>query len=131
VPEQGYSQQYILYQAFRGANAWFWIVAWLGLSRRYLNFEHKLLHYASEASYPVFLLHPPVLVAIGFYMMQLNASIMTKFWVISTASVLVTIALYELCVRRYNVIRFLFGLKPLRQGINPSISMPQEISDQS
>ncbi|MBD3880421.1 acyltransferase family protein [Phormidium tenue FACHB-886] len=115
VPERGYSPEYVLYQAFRGFTAWCWIVAWLGLGRRYLKFDHKLLRYASEASYPVFLLHPTVLVAIGFYVMQWDISVAAKFAIISTASLIGTIALYELLVRRYNVMRFLFGLKPIRR----------------
>jgi len=46
LPERGYSLVYILYQLLRGFDSWFWIVAIVGLSRRYLNFHSKLLQYA-------------------------------------------------------------------------------------
>lgn len=118
IPDRGYSLAYVLYQCFRGCNAWFWVVALLGLGRRYLNFNNKLLQYANEAAYPFYLLHQTVLVAIGFYIVRWNVDVMTKFMVISTATLLVTIALYELLIRRFNLTRFLFGLKPIaRQKI--------------
>jgi peptidoglycan/LPS O-acetylase OafA/YrhL len=113
LPERGYSLGYILYQLFRGFDSWFWVVALLGLGRRYLNFNTKLLQYASVASYPFYLLHQTVLVTIGFYVVRLSAGMMEKFGVISTTSLIATIALYELLIRRNNVARFLFGLKPI------------------
>ncbi|BAZ23478.1 hypothetical protein NIES4073_43670 [Kalymmatonema gypsitolerans NIES-4073] len=113
LPERGYSLVYILYQFLRGVDSWFWIVALVGLGRRYLNFNSKLLQYASAAQYPFYLLHQTVLVAIGFYVVRWNAGVMEKFWVISTTSLIVTIALYELFIRRNNLARFLFGLKPI------------------
>lgn len=113
LPERGYSLGYILYQLLRGVNSWFWVVALVGLGRRYLNFSSKLLQYASVASYPFYLLHQTVLVTIGFYVVRWSAGVMEKFWVISTASLIATIALYELLIRRNNVMRFFFGLKPI------------------
>jgi len=111
LPERGYSLEYVLYQFLRGLNAWFWVVALLGLSRRYLNFNSKLLQYASVASYPFYLLHQPVLVMIGFYVVQWSAGVMEKFLVISSISFITTLTVYELIIRRNNVARFLFGLK--------------------
>ena len=111
LPERGYLS-YILYQFLRGVNSWFWVVALVGLGRRYLNFNSKLLQYASAASYPFYLLHQTVLVTIGFYVVRWSAGVMEKFWVISTTALIVTIVLYEL-LRRNNVARFLFGLKPI------------------
>lgn len=112
LPERGYSLEYILYQLLRGVDSWFWVVALVGLGRRYLNFNSKLLQYASIASYPFYILHQTVLVAIAFYVVRWSAGVMAKFWVISTTSLIVTIALYELLIRRNNVARFFFGLKP-------------------
>lgn len=113
VLERGYSLEYILYQLLRGCDSWFWVVALVGLGRRYLNFNLQLLQYASVASYPFYLLHQTVLVTIGFYVVRWNAGVMEKFWVISTASLITTIVIYELLIRRNNVTRFLFGLKPI------------------
>lgn len=114
VPERGYSLGYMAYQAFRGMNTWFWVITWVGVGRKYLNLNHPVLHYANEASYPFYLLHPPVLILIGFYVVQWNVGVMAKFWLICLASLLGTGLLYETLIRRYNLPRFLFGLKPLR-----------------
>ena len=111
IPNRGYSLEYVLYQMFRGVNSWLWIVALLGLARRYLNFNNSVLQYATQASYPFYILHQTIVVAIAFYVVHWNISIMAKFFVISTASLIATIFVYELLVKRNNVARFLFGLK--------------------
>jgi glucans biosynthesis protein C len=113
IPDRAYSVNYVLYQCFRGCNTWFWILALLGFGRRFLNFNRKILSYVNEAAYPIYLLHQTVLVAIAFYVVRWNVSVMVKFWIISTASLIGTIALYELLIRRFNLLRFWFGLKPM------------------
>jgi peptidoglycan/LPS O-acetylase OafA/YrhL len=117
LPNRGYSVGYVLYQMLRGVNSWFWVVALLGLGRRYLNFNNSLLQYASEAAYPLYILHQTIIVAIAFYVVRWNISISEKFFVISTASLVATIVLYDLLVKRINVVRFLFGLKPINDKL--------------
>ena len=128
LSERSYSLEYILYQLLRGVDSWFWVVALVGLGRRYLNFNSRLLQYASVASYPFYLLHQTVVVAVGFYVVRWHADILEKFGVISTTSLIATVALYELLVRRNNVGRFLFGLKPIRseQVLAQSVRTPTD-----
>lgn len=129
IPDRAYSVNYVLYQCFRGCNSWFWVLMLLGLGRKFLNVNSRLLSYANEAAYPVYLLHQTVLVTIAFYVVQWNAGVMTKFWTISTATFGITIALYELIIRRLNHVRFLFGLKPvIRQSSQPSITTAADSS---
>lgn len=111
LPARGYSPGYVLYQMLRGCNSWFWVTALLMLGRRYLNFNNKLLQYFNEASYPIYLVHQTVLVAFGFYIVQWRTGVMEKFLLISTVCLVATIALYDLLVKRNNILRFLFGLK--------------------
>ena len=113
VPDRGYSPEYMLYQAFRGFNSWCWVLLALSLARSHLNFKSRLLQYANEASYPFYILHQTILVAIGFYVVQWNIGVLEKFIVISTESLLATLVIYELLIRRININRFLFGLKPI------------------
>jgi len=61
------------------------------------------------------LLHQTVLVAIAFYVVQLQAGIGLKFVVIAVATYAGTLFLYEFLVRRTNLTRFLFGMKPLKK----------------
>jgi glucans biosynthesis protein C len=124
VPRQGYSPAYVIYQAFRGFNAWCWVVTLLSLARSYLNFSNRLLRYLNEASYPLYILHQSIVVILGFYVVQWQMGIPQKFLLISTGGVGVTIGLYELIVRRFNLIRVCFGLKPL--PALPSIAQPNQ-----
>ena len=120
VPDRAYSADYVLYQCFRGCNTWIWVIALLGLGRRFLNFNSRLLAYANEAAYPVYLLHQTVLITIAFYVVRWDLGVMTKFWIISTASLSATISLYEVLIRRFNLPRFLFGLKPINRQSSES-----------
>jgi peptidoglycan/LPS O-acetylase OafA/YrhL len=121
VPTRSYSPPYMIYQAFRGLNAWCWVIALLSLARSHLNFHHRLLKYASEASYPFYLLHQSIVVAIGSYGVQWQMGIPQKFIIISTGALGVTVGLYELIVRRFNLVRFCFGLKPIPPTIAQTI----------
>ncbi|MCC5645511.1 acyltransferase family protein [Nostoc sp. CHAB 5824] len=116
LPVRGYSRGYIFYQMWRGFNSWCWVTAILGLSQRYLSFTNNILQYTTLAAYPVFLLHQTVLVVISFYVVQWNLGIAAKFLIISTVTVLVTNALYEMLVKRFKITRFLFGLKPINMN---------------
>jgi glucans biosynthesis protein C len=113
VPIRSYSPSYMLYQAFRGFNAWCWVISLLSLGQSHLNFNHPILRYASEASYPIYLLHQSIIVAIGFYVVNWKLDILQKFLIVSTFGLALTLVVYELMIRRFNFIRFCFGLKPL------------------
>ncbi|MBD2163270.1 acyltransferase [Calothrix membranacea FACHB-236] len=115
LPARGYSWGYIAYQIFRGCNSWCWVMALLALGQRYLRFNHSILQYTSQASYPFYLLHQTVLVAIAFYVVQWHLNIAAKFVIISTTTLIVTGILYEVLVKRLSMMRFLFGLKPKHQ----------------
>jgi glucans biosynthesis protein C len=114
LPERGYSLGYVLYQMLRGFNSWLWVMALLGLGHKYLNFSNRVLQYLNPASYPIYMLHQTVLVAIAFYVVQWQTGVFAKFLLISTASLLISILLYDLFVKRHNILRFLFGLKPIK-----------------
>lgn len=92
--------------------AWFFLIAILGFGQRYLNFTNWALKYASEAAYPFYILHQTVIVIIGFYAVQWNVGVLTKFLIIVIAAMVTTTLVYDLLVKRTNVTRFLFGMKP-------------------
>ena len=109
----------------RNFNLWFGLMAILGLGYKYLNADNRVLRYARDASYPFYILHQTAIVAIGFYVVQWTAGVLPKYLVIAVGSLVVSIGLYDLLVRRTNVTRFLFGMKPMarpsaRQVISPS-----------
>ena len=100
---------------FGGFATWFFLVALLGYGRRLLNFTNGFLKYVGEASYPWYILHQTVIVAIGFYVVQWGAGVPVKYVTILVASFVATVAVYDLVVKRTNVTRFLFGMRPKKK----------------
>lgn len=98
-------------QAFRGLLGWLWLIGLIGVCSRFLNFSNQSLAYASEAVLPFYILHHTVILIIGFNIIQWNSSIFIKFVAIAGISLTIIMALYELLIRRFNILRFLFGMK--------------------
>lgn len=99
------------FRALRALNSWCWIIGLLSLARSYLNFNHPALNYASQAAFPFYILHQTVIVMIGFFMAKWAVGMLPKFLLLSIASLMVILTLYEFLIRPWNGLRFLFGLK--------------------
>ena len=96
---------------FDTLRSWFFIIAILGFGSRYLNFNNRFLGYANEAVLPVYILHQTVILIIGFFVVQWGIGIAPKYFIIAPTSFVAIMAIYELLVRRINVLRFLFGMR--------------------
>ena len=94
---------------------WMMIVGLLGLFHRYANRTNRAYGYATEAAYPFYILHQTVIVLIAWFVVQWGAGVPLKYIVIAVVSLLLSVGIYEVAVRRWNVPRFLFGMKPKRQ----------------
>jgi hypothetical protein len=116
-PGTGYTLESALFQGLVAFNSWCWVVAILGYGKRYLSFHNRFLDYANYGIYPFYILHQTVIVIVGFYVIQVEESVLAKFLFTSTVSLLGTVALYEFCVRPYRLTRFLFGMKPPRRPV--------------
>ena len=92
-------------------NSWSWTTFMLFIGMRYLDFSNKWLQYGQEAVLPFFLLHQPVIIAIAFYVVQWDVGIPLKLVTVVLGSFLVTLAIYELLIRRIAPLRALFGMK--------------------
>ena len=99
-------------------NLWIWILLLLGYSTKYLNKPSALLTYRNEAVYPFYILHHTVLLILGFYIVQLNVNIAFKFLMLVIGTFGIVWFIYELFIRKYRLLRFLFGMKPEKQKIN-------------
>ncbi len=97
--------------SIRALRSWFFIIAILGFGSRYLNFNNRFMGYANEAVLPFYILHQTVILIIGFFVLQWSMGIAPKYLIISTTSFVAIIAIYELLVRRINILRFLFGMR--------------------
>ena len=101
--------------ALRSLRAWCWIIAILGLGSRFLNFNNRFLRYANEAVLLVYILHQTIIIIIGFFVVQWSMGIAPKYLIISTTSFIAIVAIYELLVRRINILRFLSGMRVKRK----------------
>ncbi len=68
--------------------------------------------YAQEAQLPFYVLHQTPIILIGYYVVQWNVNALVKFLLISLSSLVITLVVYDIAVRRTAVTRFLFGMRP-------------------
>jgi hypothetical protein len=94
-----------------GVNSWCWSMVVFYIGMRYLNLSNKWLLYGREATYPFFFFHQPVIVAIAYFIVQWQANILIKLSVVLVGSFVGSLGIYELLVRRINMVRALFGMK--------------------
>ncbi len=93
---------------------WFWLLTMLSLGKRFLKRSHPVLAYANRAIYPFYILHQTLIVIIGYYVVTLvDEGILAKYIFVSSASFILSVAIYEYLIRPYKVMRFLFGVKEL------------------
>jgi peptidoglycan/LPS O-acetylase OafA/YrhL len=97
--------------------SWFCLITMLGYGKKFLNFANGFLKYFGAASYPLYILHQTVIVIIGFYVVRWGAGPLVKLVAISLTSFIATVVIYDLLVKRTNVTRFLFGMRPLRKKL--------------
>jgi glucan biosynthesis protein C len=107
----------ILFYFLRTFDTLFWLIALLGFGQQYLNRNNRVLHYASEAAYPFYILHQTVILLVGFYVVTWPVNLWVKYFVIAPGALVATLVVYDILVRRTNITRFLFGMKPLKPAV--------------
>jgi glucan biosynthesis protein C len=96
---------------FANVFTWTWIMVFLGFGRQYLSFGNRLLSWARDASYPIYILHQTVIILIGYFVIRQPWAPWTKYWVVAASTLVTCVLLYEFLVRRVGVLRFAFGMK--------------------
>jgi hypothetical protein len=128
-PFTAYNPVSVLLRLLKGLSGWLWIVVLMGLAggerqkqrsrptgrdsqpRRPPVLLDRIAEYAGEAQLPFYILHMTPIVVIGFYVVQWDASALVKYIVITLSSLVVTLLLCDIGVRRTRFTRFLFGMK--------------------
>ena len=101
-----------------------WLLAVLGYSRLLLNKSNKFLRYATDAVYPFYILHQSIMLSFGYHILQWRAGILPKFIAVVIVTFGGSLIVYELFIKRFNVMRVLFGIKPKKQ-ISKINTMPK------
>ncbi len=91
--------------------SWFTVITIVAYGQHYLNKPHPWLSKISEGLYPFYILHQSVIIAIGYYVCQLDWTISAKYWSINFLTLISCVCFYLLAIRPFNVMRFLFGMK--------------------
>lgn len=105
--------------------------AMLGFGMQYLTFSTRFLQYTNEAVLPFYILHQTVLLSVGYFVVQWAIPDLAKWAIIFISSFIVIMAVYEYVVRRFNVMRFLFGMKPLARTILVETRQPAIAGEKS
>lgn len=127
-------------RALYGVAGWCVLVAILGLldRRRRLappagprTFDspgRRLYRYLSDAVLPLYILHQPIVVTVAYHVVGWRTPISVKYIIIVTVSLALTVAAYDLLVRRTRVTRYLFGMRAYarrgltRRGLNDRVA---------
>lgn len=88
---------------------WMGIITLLGIGQSKLNIHNRLCDYFTRASFPVYILHMPILVVVGFFVLKLPVGVAGQFFLIVWISFVVTFLIYEI-VKRIPVLRFFLGI---------------------
>ena len=96
---------------------WSTILAILGYGMRYLTASNRLISYANEAVLPFYILHQPVILPLGYFIIPLQLPILAKYLIITPLALGISLGLYEFGIRRLIVLRRVFGLKPHKQFV--------------
>ena len=92
-------------------NEWAWILTIIGYAATYLNKPSPQLSYASEAVYPFYILHQTVIIALAYYLKNVEMCFFAKFSIMAIGTFGISWLIYEFCIRRFAWIRPLFGMK--------------------
>jgi glucan biosynthesis protein C len=112
-----------------GISSWCWVLAIFGFGMKHLTRNAKVLAPLNEAVLPFYVLHQSILIYVGYFVVQLDLPAEVKWLMIAPLSFAIIVALIGI-IRRVNVLRFLFGMKPLRKTVQPvpaAVPMPQVI----
>jgi peptidoglycan/LPS O-acetylase OafA/YrhL len=105
---------------FANIFTWLCLLAFLGYGRQHLSFGNRLLSWARDASYPIYILHQTVIILFAYEVIQQPWSAWAKYWVVLGATLLTCVLLYEFVLRRYVITRVAFGIKIHEKGATPA-----------
>lgn len=100
------------WQALDGFYGWMMVCAVCGYAVQYLNRPSAVLSHLNEAVLPIYVLHQPILLVAAFYVFPLKLPLAEEAALLAAITGLGSLLLFEVAIRPFGIMRFLFGLKP-------------------
>ena len=125
------SPSLILAGVLRTFGGWICVLAIFGLGKQFFTFRTPWLDYANKAVLPFYILHQTVLLVVGYYVLQWGVPDVLEWALVVVISFVIIMACYEYLIRRWNVMRFLFGMKTLPKSKAAPTEQDQEAVRQS
>jgi hypothetical protein len=126
---ESFSWTYVLFNIVISIGNFCWVMFILSMASKYINFNHKLLTYGNEAVLPFYIFHQTIILCVGWFVIRWNIGIGPKYLIIALISFAVIMALYDLLVRRFNMMRFFFGMRPKKETSIITTMPPEGASD--
>ena len=98
---------------FYVVGAWCWMLAFIGFGINSLTCGGPFLRRANEAVLPFYIMHQTVLLVLGYLILPCQIPDPVKWLLIAACSFALILGLYEFAVRRFNILRVLFGMRAL------------------
>lgn len=89
---------------------WITILVLLATGKKFLNTRTVFTEYFNQASYPIYILHQSILVALAYYIVQISDILFVQIFGICIGSFLLTVAAYHL-IKWMPVVRKMIGIK--------------------
>lgn len=99
----------LLHSALMALAGWSWTFALIGLAVRFLHRESRVMRYLADASYWSYLLHLPILIAIGLALADLDWPILVKLALTWAITAVLLLGSYDLLVRSTWIGKWLNG----------------------
>lgn len=89
---------------------WISILVLLVIGKRFLNKRTGFTEYFNQASYPIYILHQSILVALAYYVVQISDVLLVQVFCICIGSFLLTVLAYHL-IKLIPIVRKIIGIK--------------------
>jgi len=103
------------FSLFWTLDVWMWNLAVLYAGIRWLNTPNPVLDYAKQSLVPFYVIHHPVVLTLASFVVTWSIGLWPKFAIIVILGYAITIGIYEVVVRRWATLRWVFGLGPVRR----------------
>lgn len=103
--------KYFVYTILQVTMVWSAILGCLGIAGHFFRFSSRALSYLNEAVYPLFILHLPFIVFLGYWVVPLDWSVSAKYLFVANMTAVTILVIYHFCIRPFDAMRYLFGVR--------------------